>query len=378
MKILILNWRDPKSPLEGGAERFTQKYGEYWASLGHEVVWLTNGFSGAKKQELIKGINYLRIGPNLDGTLLKYLFYYPFYLFNSIIAANNLNQEKKFDLVIDEIHGLPFFTPFYSKARNVLLVCEVAGPIWDKMFPFPINVIGKYAEKLIYQIYKKTEIWAISENTKNNILELLPGKEIKVIDLGVDENLEILAKIKNIKKTAYPSAIFLARLVKMKGIEAAIEATAEIVKVYPDFKLFVVGSGIAEYEGYLKKYVSRLDVNKNIEFVGFKDGLEKYKLLKSAHFLFHPSFKEGFGLTVIEAGLVGTPSIVRSGSSLDLLVKNSVNGYLFDDENEIAKLVTKMCNIKNYSKLQDGARKKSAYYLWQNVLKRSIPITNIK
>lgn len=377
MKILILNWRDPKSPLEGGAERFTKKYAEHWATLGHQVTWITNSFDRSPSEENDKGIKYLRISPALDGTLSKYIFYYPIYLIKSISFINSYIKKQKVDIVIDEIHGLPFFTPLYSKARNILLACEVAGPIWDKMFPFPINKIGKTLEKIIYKIYKSTEIWAISENTKNNILELLPGKKIKVIDLGVDENKEILAKIKSVKKTPYPSAIFLARLVKMKGIETAIVATAEIVKTFPDFKLFVVGTGLNDYERYLQNLAIELGIAKNVEFIGFKDGIEKYQLLKKAHFLFHPSYKEGFGLTVIEAGLIGTPSLVRSGSSLDSLVENDVNGYRFDKENQIKDLVIKMCNNKNYSRLQNGAEQKANYYLWHNVLKRSTSITNI-
>ena len=54
MKILIINWRDPKSPLEGGAERFTQKYAEYWVSQNHQVFWLTNTYEGSKKEEIRK------------------------------------------------------------------------------------------------------------------------------------------------------------------------------------------------------------------------------------------------------------------------------------------------------------------------------------
>jgi len=378
MKILIINWRDPKSPLEGGAERFTQKYGEYWADSGHQVTWLTNSFEGSKEKEQKNGISYLRIGPSLDGSLFKYIFYYPIYLIKTILFAKNYIEEEKIDLVIDEIHGFPFFTPLYSKARNVLLTCEVAGPIWDKMFPFPINLIGRYTEKFIYQIYKNTEIWAISENTKKNIQELLPNKKVKVIDLGVDKNKEILEKIKDVKKTLYPSAVFLARLVKMKGIETAIEATAEIVKEMPDFKLFVIGGGLADYESFLREKVIDLKISENIEFLGFRDGVDKFQAIKKCHVLLHPSYKEGFGLTVIEAGLVGVPTIAREGSSLDALVANGLNGYRFTDEDEIKKLFQKVYNSKVSKKMMAEAIKKSNYYLWPNVLERSKKITGIK
>ena len=168
-RILILNWRDPKSPLEGGAERFTKKYAEYWAEQGNKVYWLTNSFKGSKNKETINKVEYIRVSPSLNGRLISYIFKYPIFLIKSIIEAKKIIKKQNIDIIIDEIHGLPFFSPLFSKKRNILLTCEVAGPIWDKMFPFPINVFGKLSEKLIYRLYENTEIWAISNNTKKNI-----------------------------------------------------------------------------------------------------------------------------------------------------------------------------------------------------------------
>lgn len=75
-------------------------------------------------------------------------------------------RHQNINMVIDTIHGLPLFSPLYVRCRQVLWVCEVAGTIWDKMYPFPINWIGKILEKLVYILYRNSEIWAISESTK--------------------------------------------------------------------------------------------------------------------------------------------------------------------------------------------------------------------
>jgi glycosyltransferase involved in cell wall biosynthesis len=368
MHILILSWRDPKSPLEGGAERFTQKYAEFWVSQGHAVTWLTNSFFGCEKKETHKGVDYIRIGPILDGSLLRYFIFYPVYLLRSILFARKFIQKENIDVVIDEIHGLPFFTPLFSKTRNVLLVCEVADEIWSKMFPFPINSLGKIAEKLVYSLYKKSEIWAISKNTKRNIQSFLPAKPIRVIPLGVDANVNLLKKIKDIKKTSYPSAVFLARLVKMKGIESALYATARIVKHFPNFKLFVLGEGDAVYKKKLQDLVDTLKIKNNIEFLGKVSESEKFSYLKKAHVFIHPSYKEGFGLTVLESNLVGTPAIVRSGSSLDELVTHGQNGFVFKTDEELAALVTTFFKDKMYSKLTDACTAAAQAKIWQTIL----------
>jgi len=354
-RILILNWRDPKSPLEGGAERFTKKYAEYWAEQGNKVYWLTNSFKGSKNKETINKVEYIRVSPSLNGRLISYIFKYPIFLIKSIIEAKKIIKKQNIDIIIDEIHGLPFFSPLFSKKRNILLTCEVAGPIWDKMFPFPINVFGKLSEKLIYRLYENTEIWAISNNTKKNIQELIPQKAVSLIGLGIDQNVELLNKLSNSKKTKYPSAVFLARLVKMKGIETALLATAKIIITLPNFQLFVVGDSSSSYKLYLKDLVAKLGIVNNVKFMGKVSELDKYKYLKQAHFLIHPSFKEGFGLTIIEAGLVGTPSIVRKGSSMDRLIKNNKNGYVFSFDSEIVDLYIKGYQKQTYANLAQNA-----------------------
>lgn len=368
MHILILNWRDPKSPLEGGAERFTQKYAEFWASEGHRVTWLTNSFLGGERNETLNGVEYKRIGPILDGSLYRYFVFYPVYLLRSILFAHSFIKKESVDVVIDEIHGLPFFTPFFSKVRNVLLVCEVADEIWSKMFPFPINSLGKIAEKLVYTLYKKSEIWAISKNTKKNIEAFLPGKPIRVIPLGVDENSSLLKKIKDVKKTNFPSAVFLARLVKMKGIETALIATAEIAKTLPNFKLIILGDGDATYKMHLQNIVQSLKIKKNIVFMGKVTELEKFIYLKQAHVFIHPSYKEGFGLTVLESNLVGTPAIVRSGSSLDELVTHGNNGFIFTKDDELAPLVTTFFKDRLYSTLSGNCTAAAQAKLWHRIL----------
>lgn len=366
MKILIINWRDPFNPLEGGAERFTQKYAEHWASKGDEVFWLTNRFAGAEEKKLHKGVTYLRVGPSLDGSISRYVFCYPFYLLQSIFFAGRFIRQESIDTVIDEIHGLPFFTPLYSTARNILLVCEVAGPIWDKMFPFPINKIGKWTEKIIYQLYKKNDIWSISEHTKKNIQELIPKTPVRVIELGVDEHTEVLNGLKKVKKTEYPSAVFLARLVKMKGIETALRATAKIAKEFPDFMLFLVGPSNPTYNVHLQEIVESLGIQKNIRFVGKVSEEEKFQYLKKAHFLFHFSYKEGFGLTVLEAGLVGTPTIARGGSGLEDVVTDS--GILFENENEIISIFRNTIQSDTYKNLSKKAELLAQQKTWKKIL----------
>ena len=50
MRFLMLNWRDPRNPLAGGAERVTLGYLKALVERGHEVFWFANAFSDYQLQ----------------------------------------------------------------------------------------------------------------------------------------------------------------------------------------------------------------------------------------------------------------------------------------------------------------------------------------
>src|SRR5437879_3318402 len=49
MNILILNWRDSKNPLAGGAEIVTLEHAKAWVRAGHHVTWFTSFVPPGKK-----------------------------------------------------------------------------------------------------------------------------------------------------------------------------------------------------------------------------------------------------------------------------------------------------------------------------------------
>jgi len=140
MNILILNWRDLKNPKSGGAEIVTMAHAKSWVKRGNNVTWFTSHFTGAKEKETINGVEIIRRG----NVITVYIYAFLHYLFH----------KDKYDFIIDEIHGLPFFTPLYTKKPTIVFIHEVAKEIWDYMYPFPINILGKWIEPLYFTLYK--------------------------------------------------------------------------------------------------------------------------------------------------------------------------------------------------------------------------------
>lgn len=366
MRILILNWRDIKNPKSGGAEILTHEIAKRWVKLGHKVTLFSSLFPKAKVRETLDRVKIVRSGhPDV-----RFLFYSVHFQAFSYYQKN----KNKFDVVLDEIHGIPFFTPWYVKTKKVVLICEVAADLWIKMFGY-LGLLGRIIEKIYLKfIYKNVFFLTISNSTKN---ELIKGgvlaKNITVLPMG----LTIPKKINNTKKEKSLTLIFVGRLSKSKGVEDAIMATSQLSKKHTKIKLWIVGGGDKDYVQILKKMAKKLKLLDKITFFGFVSQEKKFELMGRAHFLLVPSSKEGWGLIVPEAGLVGTPSIGYNVAGLKEVIQDRKTGYLTSNNTPsgLVTIVNKVLGNKNeYKKIRKAAKKLSLSYNWDRTAEVGLKI----
>lgn len=356
MNILILNWRDIKNPKGGGAEVLTHEMAKRWVKKGNNVTQFSERFIKSKKEEIIDGVRIMRSG-SADIRSLAIPVH---------VAAFFWYQKQKrgmFDAVIDEIHGIPFFTPWYVREKKVAFICEVADRIWDVAFPFPINTIGSMIERSYFQFYRDIPFLTISPSTKKELLLMgVYESSITILPMG----LSIPKKVINYPKEKYPTLLFVARLTRAKGTDDAITIVDRIKKDVPNVRLWIVGQGEERYTQYLRQRVDALGLRSNVQFFGFVNQDKKFELMSKAQMLIVPSFKEGWGLTVPEAGYMGTPAVAYDVEGLRDTVKHQGSGILTDPapENMSREVLRLMKNSKLYKKLQNGAQKLSQTYSW--------------
>src|SRR3989344_5440248 len=213
MNILILNWRDPKNPLAGGAEKLNLQILKPFIDKGDNVTWYSKSVENLPKEETYKGIKIIRFG-----NIITHFVFFPIFLYTSRFG--------KVDFLIDCIHGIGYlsniFSPFVKKR---IFICEVTRNIWDEMMPFPINKIGKFIEKIMFMIYSQNKFWTISKSTKNDLVDFgIPSRNIQVLPMGFD-----VIKLSSIPaKYKQPIALFVGRLAEMKGVKDAIRAIFEL------------------------------------------------------------------------------------------------------------------------------------------------------
>ncbi len=360
MNILIFNWRDPKNPKSGGAEIVTLEHAKAWVKKGHKVTWFTSSFENSKKEEKIEGINIVR-----RGNFLTVFLHAPFYY---------LFSKQKFDLVIDEIHGLPFFTPIFARIPKIAFIHEVADEIWDYMFPFPLNKIGKIIEPLYFKLYKNTKFWTDADSTIDDLVKM-GIKRKNCIAINCPINNKPINKLSI--KEKIPTFIFVSRVVKMKGIEEVIRSFFYILKELKDARLWIVGDGDKAYVEELKETMRSFSISTKVKFFGKVDDNKKLELMQKAHLLLHASIKEGWGLVVIEAASQGTPAVVYNVSGLRDSVKNGKTGIVLKENNarEMAREAVDIINNKQkYNNLQKNGILWAKSLTWEKSTRQSLEL----
>lgn len=349
MKILILNWRDIKNPASGGAEILTHEIAKRWVEWGNKVTIFSAKFSDSKKEDVMDGVTIIRRGNWWSVRLLAPFFYY--------------KNKKNFDVVIDEVHWFPFFSLLYAKRKTVLLACEVADKLFFHVFPAPLAYFWRGLEKIYLFIYRNIPTLAISPSTKEDLIrEGFNSNNIKVIPMG----LTIPRGVEEQKKESEKTLIFLGRINKQKGIEDVISAYSALYKKNIVKKLWVVGSGEPTYVEKIKEMVESLGISSSVEFFGYVDNVKKFSLLSKAHVLLVPSIHEGWGLTVPEAGHVGTPAIAYYSKGLRDTIKDGVSGFLVGpNPRSLVEGVEKMLQDQNkYNSFRKEAQKLAKIYDW--------------
>lgn len=360
MKILVLNWRDMKHPLSGGAEVSLLEHVKYWQKKGADITWFSSGFKSAKKEEIIDGIKFIRAGSHYTVHFQAFLYL--------------LQNKKQFDLIVDNFHFIPFFTPLYVRKTKILaFIHEIAGKVWYKNLPILPAFFGFHAEPLFFRIYKKIPFLTVSKSTRDELVNLgISSENISVIHNGVSRTV-LVSEEKNSK----PAVIYLGRISYDKGIQDALDAFEDINMNIPEIEFWIVGK--EEEKGMFDLLIK--DHNKivnNVKYWGYVTEQEKFTLLRKAWVLIHPSMKEGWGLTVIEAATQGTPTVAYNVEGLRDSIKNNQTGILVDHSiDDLAHAVERLINNTQELKLlSKNAEKYAEQFDWEKSGEQSWEVIN--
>jgi len=354
MKILILTNRDRTHPWAGGSHTYTHEVASRWVKQGDEVTMVCGTYPGSlpcKREDEVDGIKVIRRGGMytvFPGAVWQYL--------------TRLGKEE-FDVVLEVMDGIPFFTPLFVFKPKITLVHHIHTEIFRWQLPPHLARIAIFVERVLSPLfYRKARFITVSGSSREEMIRHgFPGENIEIAYNGIRHNI---CKPDRSRKASYPYVVYVGRLRRYKRVELLIEAMAKVVREIPEARLFIVGHHV--YEA-LKELVVDLGLQGVVKFHGFVSDEEKVDILQRAHVAVQPSVSEGWGLTVIEANACGTPAIASDIPGLRDAVQDGVTGLLFrpDDVDDLAEkimLVLKHEELRN--RLADQAIEWAQRFDW--------------
>lgn len=128
--------------------------------------------------------------------------------------------------------------------------------------------------------------------------------------------------------------IFVGRIVKDKGVNELISSFEKLHSQINSVHLILVGSEEKDLNPISKKNRETIETHLNIHAVGRQIDIRPYLLSSDAFVL--PSYREGFGMVLLEAGAMGLPCITTNISGCNEIVIQGENGEIIPPRDENA------------------------------------------
>lgn len=220
------------------------------------------------------------------------------------------------------------------------------------------NPVGK----LVFYLSKyASSILLTSENDKHLIEDSLGYKlpsQYTVVYYGVTS--EVIKAVPRPEEDR-SAVVFVAtsRLVDTKGIGELIEAFNTLSKQRSDLRLWLFGEGPDE-----QKFKEAAKLSTYIKFWGYP--LDSLNRTASCDVFVHPSYLEGFSISLVEAAKLGLPIIACDVGGNPELIKPAQNGILVDVK-DVTTLVAAMKQMADDAKLRTKLGTNGRRYYLENL-----------
>jgi len=342
---------------------------KHWQSKSAKVSVLTTKEAEINYRKFLNNVSYISIGHSKNpGNRI-------------VLIVEFLHRNLRAFLKIKQISSKQFSTIYSLSAVLDLLIIPYALKLlgykftWAVVFDNTVSFNGpgnKFVRYLAYAFYrislvllrKADVIFVITKELKSELARIgFNDKKLVITGNAVEDDL-----IRNIKRPSNPQidCLFIGRINETKGIYDLLEVTKIITEHKPDFSLHMMGRGDRSSETRFKNILKKTSLDKNINLIGFKSGIEKFKIIKSSKCFLFLSPSESFGVAVLEAVCCGLPTLVYDLDVYKKLYKNrEVMMFKPGEYQQIAKKILNIMAHKKYT--NPSGEKLLPKYSWNRI-----------
>ena len=268
------------------------------------------------------------------------------------MSVKNLRRvidEQKPDL----IHAHDMRASFFSAlcCGSIPLVSHIHNNAYDARGLSP-----KTVAYLLAGFRAKHILWVSNSSYEGYAFHKLFAKKSSVLYNIIDTE-QIFEKKAQDENTYDYDMIYVGRLTFQKDPQRLMRLCARLKESKPDLKVAIVGTG--ELEAEVKELCKELDIQDNVNFLGFRSN--PIKMVHDSKAMILTSRWEGTPMCALEAMALGTPVVSTPSDGMKDLIDDGVNGYLTDDDAVMAEKLLKIMNEPDHRKLlSENTRKKFA------------------
>ncbi len=166
-------------------------------------------------------------------------------------------------------------------------------------------------------------VCAVSEYTRGVLLKHYGARSeaVHVVHNAMTSNGAPPRAPQGAKPGAPPTALFLGRLTRQKGVGFLLRAARLVLDTHPTARFLVAGDG--EERARLIEAVAELGLAGRVFFLGSISDEAKLEAYRNADVFVLPSVSEPFGLTPLESLMEGTPVVLTSTSGVAEVLKSA-------------------------------------------------------
>ncbi len=355
-KVDVVAWRDYDDAEAGGSELHAHRVMAAWAAAGIEVNMTTS--TAPEAPPLIR-----RDGYQVTRREGRYS------IFPRTLLSGVLGRLGRGDGLVEIWNGMPFLSPLWAKCPRIVFLHHVHAEMWKMVLPRGLAEVGYAVEHtLAPPIYKRSRIVTLSPSSKSEIVHRLgiPATQVTVCPPGVESRFSPGAM-----RSDVPLVVAVGRLVPVKRFELMIEVLLKLKQRIPDLQAIIAGEG---YErSMLEELIRKGDAESWISLPGYVDDAGLVDLYRKAWVVASTSLREGWGMTITEAGACGTPAVASRISGHRDAVVDGESGVLFDTLDEMGNSLHSVLTDEVFRKrLSMGAVDFSSQFSWDTTARGAL------
>jgi glycosyltransferase involved in cell wall biosynthesis len=343
----MLAWRDLADPEAGGSELHAATIARIWAEAGLDVTMRSSEAAGFPMYDHRDGYRVIRKAGR-------------YAVFPRTALSGLIGRTGPRDGLVEIWNGMPFFSPLWAHCPRIVFLHHVHAEMWKMVIkPRPLARVGELIEfKVAPAVYRRARIVTLSQSSKDEIVDLLglPSANITVVPPGVDPRFSPKGKASD-----HPLVAAVGRLVPVKQFDRLIAALVRLKARHPQLEAIIVGEGYERPALEAQRRAAK--ATDWLHLPGRLSDAELIDLYRRAWVLASTSAREGWGMTVTEAGACGTPAVVSDIAGHRDAVVDGESGLLVDGD--IAPALDRVLSDDAFRvTLRKGALAHAARFTW--------------